>query len=287
MPIARGSGYHGPIVRARSVLFVASVLSATAACGARSSLTLGLEIADEAGGGGAGGDGQGGAGAQGAGGEGGNGGDGTGGCGAPETCNGFDDNCDGQIDEGNPGGGQACGTGQAGVCGQGTTPCAAGILSCVPNAQPSPEVCNGLDDDCDGQIDNGGAVLCDCLHATFAGHTYYFCDTHLSWPEAQATCEDAGVQMLSIGSKSEDDFAFDTANTVSNEKWWIGLNDQAVEGKFVWESGSPFSYDGWAPGEPNDAGGAEDCTQLNRFYPEKGWNDEPCESPFFFICESP
>src|SRR6187397_193411 len=39
----------------------------------------------------------------------------------PEACNGIDDNCDGVADEGNPGGGQACTTGQPGVCAQGTT----------------------------------------------------------------------------------------------------------------------------------------------------------------------
>jgi hypothetical protein len=32
--------------------------------------------------------------------------------GAPEVCNGVDDDCDTQTDEGNPGGGAACSTGQ-------------------------------------------------------------------------------------------------------------------------------------------------------------------------------
>jgi len=48
-------------------------------------------------------------------------------CPAPETCNGGDDDCDGQVDEG-------------GVCG-----------ACVS----SPEVCDGCDNDCDGLADNG------------------------------------------------------------------------------------------------------------------------------------
>ena len=73
--------------------------------------------------------------------------------GAPELCNGIDDNCNGQIDEGNPGGGVACNTGEPGICAAGTTLCSAGLIACNPNQEPAPEVCNGLDDNCDGTVD--------------------------------------------------------------------------------------------------------------------------------------
>ncbi len=73
----------------------------------------------------------------------------------PETCNGRDDNCDGRTDEFDPQGGASCATGQAGLCAAGTTSCVAGGLTCVRNEGPRPELCNGIDDDCDGTIDNG------------------------------------------------------------------------------------------------------------------------------------
>ncbi len=72
-----------------------------------------------------------------------------------ELCNGIDDDCDGQTDEGNPGGGAACTTGQQGVCSPGTQQCQSGHLACARNTGPSGEICNGIDDDCDGTVDDG------------------------------------------------------------------------------------------------------------------------------------
>src|SRR5262249_7012324 len=70
-----------------------------------------------------------------------------------EICNNVDDDCDGTVDDGNPGGGTSCVTGLPGVCAAGTTTCSGGSLTCDPNQSASPETCNGLDDDCDGQTD--------------------------------------------------------------------------------------------------------------------------------------
>jgi hypothetical protein len=76
----------------------------------------------------------------------------------PEQCNNVDDDCDGAIDDGNPNGGGGCSTGLPGACATGTVACgAAGLLQCqvvTPVGQLT-ETCNGLDDDCDGQIDDG------------------------------------------------------------------------------------------------------------------------------------
>jgi hypothetical protein len=78
--------------------------------------------------------------------------------GATEICNGVDDNCDGAVDEGNPGGGVACGTGLQGVCAAGTTSCSSGAIKCNQTTAASAEICDGKDNNCDGQIDNNAIV---------------------------------------------------------------------------------------------------------------------------------
>jgi hypothetical protein len=80
-----------------------------------------------------------------------------------EVCDNLDNNCNGAVDEGNPGGGAACSTGKLGVCAAGTTTCTAGVVSCVQNVQPSTEVCDGKDNNCDGTVDEGnpgGGAAC-------------------------------------------------------------------------------------------------------------------------------
>jgi len=48
-----------------------------------------------------------------------------------------------------------CNTGQLGICAEGTTQCTTGAIICVPNEGPVPETCDGLDNDCNGTVDEG------------------------------------------------------------------------------------------------------------------------------------
>jgi hypothetical protein len=80
-----------------------------------------------------------------------------------ETCNGLDDDCNGTVDDDNPGGGAVCDTQLFGICKFGEMQCINGSLQCVQMVFPEEEVCDGQDNDCNGYVDDGdfGAQSCD------------------------------------------------------------------------------------------------------------------------------
>jgi MYXO-CTERM domain-containing protein len=66
------------------------------------------------------------------------------------------------------GGGDLCETGEPGICGQGVEQCRDGRLTCVGLQEPRDESCNALDDDCDGDVDDGDE-LCDVGMVCYQG----------------------------------------------------------------------------------------------------------------------
>jgi hypothetical protein len=83
-----------------------------------------------------------------------------------EQCNGIDDDCNGIVDDGFGALGEGCVVGLGDCARNGFRVClnpGASACSAVSGA-PSPEVCDGRDNDCDGTIDDG-VCLPACLGA--------------------------------------------------------------------------------------------------------------------------
>lgn len=98
------------------------------------------------------------------------------------------------------GGGEPCETGELGVCGPGLTQCENGEIVCRPRVAASDEACNGLDDDCNGTVDDGDLCaeneICDrgvCIPACGGGEFRCFGD---SICRADGYCVDPACEMV-------------------------------------------------------------------------------------------
>ena len=209
-----------------------------------------------------------------------------------EVCNGVDDDGDGQIDEGpvawapdadGDGFGDAASAVLSADCGTilgiaSVDDCDDGDPATFPGA---PEACDGIDRDCDGVVDDGGVCPCDVGSGEVSA--LLVCTDLQTWDDARLSCEGLGWHLVSVGLAAEQDDLYD-AVAPYGDVFWIGLNDQDIEDSWVWDDGTPYGYDGWRYGEPNNGNlySEEDCAEIE---PLGGWDDQPCTDLQPYVCE--
>ncbi len=143
------------------------------------------------------------------------------------------------------------------------------------------EVCDGVDNDCNGRVDD--LPDCICIEVMRDERRYLVCPEPRPWAEAREICQSVDADLAVLDDEAEAEWLFEQAIRIQRQDYYFGLTDRAEEGTFVWVDGTPLSYENWHEGEPNDAGGNEDCAH---FWGAGGlWNDIPCGFELGFLCE--
>ena len=206
-----------------------------------------------------------------------------------EVCNGLDDDCDGQVDETIATG--TCEiTNEYGSC-PGIIPCAEELVCVGPT--PEPEICNGVDDNCDGVVDEGfadldGDGLSDCADSDLDGDgTPNAVDCDPTDP-----AKHKGAIEVCNGEDDDCDGVVDEEDAEGCNMFFMDLDSDghgdpnSVQRCFCWEFGNPAEF--------YTATVADDCNDLSASaYPgavelcngqdddcdqdiDEGMNLEPC-----------
>ena len=101
---------------------------------------------------------------------------------------------------------------------------------------------------------------------SYGVNNYYVSNSASNWSTANQSAISNGGHLADISSSGENSFLASKISTYS----WIGYNDVAIEGTFVWSSGSQSTYTNWRSNEPSNSGGNEDHTIL---WPNQEWSD--------------
>jgi hypothetical protein len=133
----------------------------------------------------------------------------------------------------------------------------------------------------DAAADTSPTVIC-----TDAGTTRKYCSTELTHDEAAAYCATQGMTLTSVMNSSDNGGMINGAILFSGVPFWIGLDDIEVEGEFRWDDGSTVRFTAWDPGQPDDAGGAEDCVISGVDLMAETWGDVSCAERHSFVCGS-
>ena len=102
-----------------------------------------------------------------------------------------------------------------------------------------------------------------------------------TFQDAQQICTQAGGQLPSPRSAAENE-ALTQLATAQNKAAFLSMSDTRKEGTFIYPTGEPLVYSNWAPQEPNNDGGSENCVEI---FPNGKWNDKVCGEQRLVICE--
>jgi hypothetical protein len=126
-------------------------------------------------------------------------------------------------------------------------------------------------------------ILAGPIVSPVNNHTYYLLSA-ATWTASEAKARMLGGHLATVRNQAENDWIYSQFSSYGGVErgLWIGLNDAASEGAFVWASGEPVTFTTWGAGEPNNWQGNEDYVHL--IWPsdprQSQWNDLSGDADF-------
>ena len=150
-------------------------------------------------------------------------------------------------------------------------------------ATPTAETCDGKDNNCDGDIDEG---MCDCVELTDMATMRQYKKCSEPFTPGNAHCG-LGFRLAILESAAEATWA--QSQLVTGDILAIGMYQRSIAtlagDDWLFLDASPVILPFWAAGQPNDeeavANGTQDCATL---HPDGAYDSE-CGSPFQYLCE--
>jgi hypothetical protein len=95
------------------------------------------------------------------------------------------------------------------------------------------------------------------------GHDYYLL-TPNTWTASEAEAENLGGTLVVINNAAEEEWVFSKFGAYggTNRNLWIGLHRQWQGGPFAWVTDEKLDYVNWHEGQPDNAGGVENCVHI-------------------------
>ncbi|XP_078740798.1 mannose-binding protein A-like [Lampetra fluviatilis] len=119
-----------------------------------------------------------------------------------------------------------------------------------------------------------------------SGKVHQLARAKLTYADARRHCRGLGGELAAPRSASDNEAL--RLVVPAGDYAYIGVDDTGSEGTFTYAGaggGGPLGYNNWNTGEPNNAGGDEDCAII---VADGGkWNDIRCSRLCHFVCELP
>nr|XP_033465980.1 type-2 ice-structuring protein-like isoform X2 [Epinephelus lanceolatus] len=126
---------------------------------------------------------------------------------------------------------------------------------------------------------------CPSGWSLLGGRCYHYVPRHMTWAGAEKNCQSLGGNLASVQNSQQ---YFDIQRLISqfthgSDPAWIGGSDAEEDGQWFWSDGTPFHYQYWCHGEPNNQGGNQHCLQMNHAA-GRCWDDRQCFHRLPSVC---